>query len=173
MKICGKTHVIDGTEFCRCLHHSEGEEHLEFLWIPVKCIYGPWIRGRDSWSFRMRTSHEFAVFDSKDEFLDSAHITSGMIFEWEMGLCVMMDWPGWEETMLWIMDDRELGDIMLDPCKCPECGSGQIVERKSHLWRDAFYGCSEWPKCRYSFNAGDHDHLVYRAKIALNKAVFR
>lgn len=32
--------------------------------------------------------------------------------------------------------------------KCPKCESGEIVERKSKKGR-IFYGCSEFPKCRY------------------------
>lgn len=34
--------------------------------------------------------------------------------------------------------------------KCPECGNGEIVERFSR--RGKFYGCSEYPKCKFTSN---------------------
>lgn len=33
--------------------------------------------------------------------------------------------------------------------KCPECG-GQLIERKGK--HGIFYGCSNYPKCRYTKN---------------------
>ncbi|WP_022846308.1 type I DNA topoisomerase [Desulfurobacterium sp. TC5-1] len=35
--------------------------------------------------------------------------------------------------------------------KCPECGEGDIVERRSKKGR-VFYGCSRYPECKYTAN---------------------
>ncbi|WP_456397571.1 type I DNA topoisomerase [Desulfurobacterium sp.] len=35
--------------------------------------------------------------------------------------------------------------------KCPECGEGDIVERRSKKGR-VFYGCSRYPECKYTSN---------------------
>lgn len=163
MKICDKRHLIDGTEFCRSL---DDVSKYDFLWVPVKCVLGPWAAGK---TVALFDDKEFAVFDDKREFMDSAHADIGCIFDWELGLSIMMDWDRWEETMIWIMDDREFGDILLDPCKCPACG-GEMIERTGPHTR--FYGCSNFPKCRHSFNTNCHEYNVLEAKKAISKAIF-
>jgi DNA topoisomerase-1 len=34
--------------------------------------------------------------------------------------------------------------------KCPECGEGELVEKRSR--RGTFYSCDRYPKCKYSLN---------------------
>ena len=38
---------------------------------------------------------------------------------------------------------REIGLL------CPECGQGQVVERKGR-WGRAFYGCKRYPECKFT-----------------------
>lgn len=35
--------------------------------------------------------------------------------------------------------------------RCPECGKGGVVEKKSH-WGKTFYSCNRFPACRYATN---------------------
>jgi putative DNA topoisomerase len=37
------------------------------------------------------------------------------------------------------------------PIKCPECGRGQLVERKSRFGK-VFWACDCYPKCRFAVN---------------------
>lgn len=34
--------------------------------------------------------------------------------------------------------------------KCPTCGEGQMIERRSKRTRKVFYGCNKYPKCTYA-----------------------
>ena len=42
-------------------------------------------------------------------------------------------------------DEKEVVEI----CKCPKCGKGMIVERKTKKGK-IFYGCNNYPKCNYA-----------------------
>ncbi|MBI4466201.1 MAG: type I DNA topoisomerase [Acidobacteria bacterium] len=34
--------------------------------------------------------------------------------------------------------------------KCPECGTGELVERRARRGRRVFYGCSRYPECKFT-----------------------
>ena len=36
--------------------------------------------------------------------------------------------------------------------KCPKCGEGEIVERKTQKSKKKFYGCSRYPDCDFISN---------------------
>ena len=38
---------------------------------------------------------------------------------------------------------------VVEICKCPKCGKGMIVERKTKKGK-IFYGCNNYPKCNYA-----------------------
>ena len=44
-----------------------------------------------------------------------------------------------------MMQEKEVVEI----CKCPKCGKGMIVERKTKKGK-IFYGCNNYPKCNYA-----------------------
>jgi DNA topoisomerase-1 len=34
--------------------------------------------------------------------------------------------------------------------KCPECKTGEIVEKRARRKGNTFYGCSNYPKCKFT-----------------------
>ncbi|MFW6421529.1 MAG: topoisomerase DNA-binding C4 zinc finger domain-containing protein [Candidatus Bipolaricaulota bacterium] len=40
--------------------------------------------------------------------------------------------------------------------KCPSCGEGELVERYSRKRKQKFYGCSNYPDCKFTTSRRPH-----------------
>jgi DNA topoisomerase-1 len=40
--------------------------------------------------------------------------------------------------------------VIFTGVKCPDCGEGQLIERRTKKGGRAFYGCNKYPKCKFA-----------------------
>lgn len=79
----------------------------------------------------------------------------------------------------------DLGRLLVPKCqKCPgehkrgmfgsyslDC-HGTLILRMNRTTKDVFWGCSDWPQCRYGKPFNEHE-MPYEAKLALYTAARR
>ena len=48
-----------------------------------------------------------------------------------------------------VCDESSKEKKIVEVCKCPECNTGMVIEKKTKKGK-IFYGCNNYPKCKYA-----------------------
>lgn len=169
MQLLSGKDIITGNEYFRqkefCPYDGDNFAISTFIskWASIRYLLGPvWLlhqlkeldKHDDQYPYdpTFLKKYEFVQFSSKDEMLltdimtdEQMKETNGRMFE-----CFRI-WDDWAEFYISTLSEKEIEKIKNTPDNlCPSCDKGVIIKKNGRY--GSFYGCSNFPKCKYVEN---------------------